>query len=506
MKLNKPSLKSLLFVITACLCLFAYAPYNIVILIPFAVIIILLHLENLTIRQSIKAGFVFGFVFFLTQVYYIFYSLTYIVKAGFYLSLFGVSAFSLFLSMYVIIAFTLYQLLKTQSRLFNYAFLFPSCWVLGEWLRGYVLGGYPWHDFGYTLVNNPMFWGYYRTIGEYGVSWLLVSMSGIFLLIGLNYFKKNLITKLEYVLSVVSLAIILLIGYSLSNIQFTHKYDDPFTVSILQGNIAVGTKWGNPHTFSMYKDMIESANGNLIIVPETGIADFAEDLPYGYLDSIIDIAEKKHAELLVGMPKVIDEKGNYVNTATLLTNPDFPYYAKYHLVPYGEYIPAKEELGWLYNDVSLPMVGFTHGAENQEAMAIRNQKAAFNICYENGFARELIHAARNSTIMINLSDMAWYGDTYAKDQHLQMSRVRALENERYFIQVTNSSLSAIINPNGEIQSILPTFRQVIETDKVQGMIGVTPFERFANYPIIILCCFFIFIGAFFNIKKKYEIK
>ncbi len=500
----------MLLVFAAISCLFAYAPYNLVIIVPIVIAILLLHLDNLNIKSSIKAGLIFGFVFFATEVFYIFYSLNYIVKVGFYLSFFGVCAFSLFLATYIVIAFVLYSYAKSSSKLFNYVFLFPACWVLGEWLRGYVLGGYPWSDFGYILVNNPLFFGYYRIIGEYGVSWLLVSISGILLLLGLNYFKKNVLNKIEHLIAISFLAIILLIGYFTAQINYTTKYDKPFTVSILQGNVAVGTKWGNLDTLNMYKQLIESATGNLIIVPETGIANFEEYLPAGYLDSLASIASNKHAELLVGMPKLIDDEGNYYNTVTLLTNPDHPFYAKYHLVPYGEYIPARKELEWLYKDVTLPMVGFSHGPENQDAMIIRNQKIAFNICYENAFARELIHAAKDATLMINLSDMAWYGNSYAKDQHLQMSRVRAIENQRYFIQVTNTGLSAVINEDGVIQSILPTFRRLIATDIVQGRVGVTPFERLANYPIITLCILIIIFRIIFRIfiylKLRYASK
>jgi apolipoprotein N-acyltransferase len=169
----------------------------------------------------------------------------------------------------------------------------------------------------------------------------------------------------------------------------------------------------------------------------------------------------------------------------LLTNPAHPYYAKAHLVPYGEYIPAKWLLGPIYKSVALPMVGFSAGAAYQEPLVAANQKLAFNICYENGFNAELIQAAANSTIMVNLSDMVWYGSTIAKDEHLQISQARALENQRYFIQATNTGLSAIIKPDGKIQAVLPIFEKIILEDYVGGRIGMTPFEQYGNWLIII---------------------
>ena len=148
------------------------------------------------------------------------------------------------------------------------------------------------------------------------------------------------------------------------------------------------------------------------------------------------------------------------------------------------------------------MVGFSAGGTNQKPLLVAGQKLAFNICYENGFNTELIGSAKDSTIMANISDMVWYGDSIAEDEHLQISQARALENQRYFIQATNTGLSAIINPSGEIQSQLPTFKREVLHDMVQGRVGYTPFQLHGNYPIIIWCFIMLLIGIMIRQKSN----
>jgi apolipoprotein N-acyltransferase len=230
------------------------------------------------------------------------------------------------------------------------------------------------------------------------------------------------------------------------------------------------------------------------MLSETAVSQFEMNLPAGYLNRISALALANGANLIVGMPLIINKHYNYVNAAAVITAPGRPYYAKSHLVPYGEYMPM-QWLGFLYNYLSLPMVGFSAGSSTQAPIQAGTQKLAFNICYENGFASELIKAASDSTLMVNLSDMVWFGNTIAMNQHLQLSQARAIENERYFIQVTNTSITAVIRPDGKIQAQIPAFARAILKDKVQGRTGHTPFEIVGNF-IIISLCFIAIVVAF----------
>ena len=152
------------------------------------------------------------------------------------------------------------------------------------------------------------------------------------------------------------------------------------------------------------------------------------------------------------------------------------------------------------------MTGFSPGSYDQAPLTLANQKLAFNICYENGFGSELINSAAQSTLMVNLSDMVWFGDTIAEDQHLQISQARALENQRYFIQATSTGLTAIINSNGQVVTKLPDFEKNILQDYVQGRVGVTPYQRYGNYPIIILSLMILGIAGLIRLFTARRMK
>lgn len=478
---------------------FAFAPFRHGFVISLSIILLFWVMDsfdkNLSKWKLFGYGYVYGMAYFNSQGYWIYPSLYKIMGAGVGVSMLAQLGITGFVSIYIALSVFCYTRSKTRHRVFNVAFLYPSYWVLFEWLRGWFLGGVPWCDVGYSQVNNVFFKGLYPILGNYAVSWIIVSLSGVVYLL-LNH-KTIPLTRSQLRGIVIYAVTIFMLGLGTQNIVYTTPYGRPLKVSMLQGNIAEVAKWSTNENLNVYTTLVKEAQGDLILVPETAIAQFERDLPKGYINNLTQIALEKRAALLVGMPKVIDNHDNYVNAAVLLTSSPHLFYAKYHLVPYGEYIPIKWLFGPLYKLVSLPMVNFSPGAEYQTPIVAANQKLAVNICYENGFSGEILEAASNSTLMVNLSDMVWYGMTIAEDEHLQISQARALENQRYFLQDTNTGLTAVIKPDGEIQSKLPSFKRAILTDYVEGRVGTTPFERFGNYLIIIFVSLIILFGLIY---------
>ncbi len=502
--------KFLAIIIAGAICLFAFAPYNMTFLIGVSILTLLAIVNQLpnTLNKwkCIGYGYLYSWAFFMVQIYWIGYSIYYVIHAGIFISLLALVCFSLFLAMYGACAIAIYIRLKTKSLLFNSLFLFPSIWVLFEWLRGWIFGGYTWSDFGYTQVGNDLFLGYFRTLGEYGVSWLTVSLIGCVFVIAqyiYSVFRKSQLYKKSFRFTVIYTASILLIGQMLATIHYTVPYGKRISVALVQGNIGANTKWADGEGLRVYSEAIKETKADLIMLPETAISQFERNLPQGYLDGLINDAKANNANLIVGMPQIIDKKNHYINSAILVTSPDRPYYAKHHLVPFGEYIPLKWLLGSIYKLVNLPMVDFSTSDASQDSIIAANERLAFNICFENGFARELIGPASISTLMVNLSDMVWYGATVAMDQHLQLSQARAIENERPFLQVTNTSITAIINSDGKIQSRLPVFKRDILKDYVQGRVGETPFQKGGNWLIISICSLVILIAL---ILHRFELK
>ena len=477
----------LLLIFSGLISVFAFAPYNILLcsIIPFLILFSIKYPQ--TNKKLFAFCLIYGYSYFVIQIYWIFYFLYFVIKAGFFVTALAVILFPLYLGLYPAIALFSFHKLKTKSEIFNYLFLFPSLWVILEWVRGFLLGGYSWSNVGLIGINYSFLRGYFPLIGEYGVSWVVISAIAAVYLIGAKILAKIYIPKREYRITIIYLAILVIIGNSLQTIHYTKSYGKSIDVALIQGNIGEGTKWTGSNSLDVYREAIQNTKADIVMIPETGISQFASTLPTGYLDTLESYAKNNNEALILGMPIIIDNQNNYVNGAIVLTNKGHPYYAKRHLVPYGEYIPAKWILGPLYHFIDLPMVGFSPGNDKQPLLIAANQKLAFNICYENGFGSELIDSVRDATLMVNLSDMVWYSTTIAMDQHLELSRARALENQRYFIQETNTSITAIITPYGEIQSQLPVFKRLTLKDSVQGMIGVTPYERFGNWTIVLWC-------------------
>ncbi len=505
-------LTMIVLAIAGAISVLSFAPFNRGIFIVISFISLLWYCNEQSYKKTIVYGIIFGVSYFMAQLYWMFYSLYSVIGIGFLNSAGGMLGFVLFLSLYVVLALLLLKFLSTKSQEFNYIFIFPSCWVLFEWLRGWLFTGFSWSDISYTQVNNFLMQGFFPLVGSYGVSWLTMSVIGFLFVVILNH-KKLIIDKPKFTIAsrvaIVYFMIIAIVGYYLNGKVYTESYGKPTKVALIQGNISGTDKW-DTNSFlehlDMYASMISRTKADIVILPETAIPMYEKYLPPHYIEDIVKLAKLNHAELVVGIPKEINANGDYVNSATVFTQNNHPYYAKSHLVPFGEYIPLKNLWGRFYIFAGIPMVGFSAGNAQQKPLVLANQKIAFNICYENGFGSELINAASQATLMVNLSDMVWYGNSIAEDQHLQLSQARALENQRFFIQGTNSGLTSIIDPWGKIITSLKPFEKNILEDYVQGRIGVTPYQNYGNYPIVIFVLLIIMVAVISKFYAKINIK
>ena len=479
----------ILFALIAFILCSCFAPLNFEIFTWISLSILILIIDNnksiLLLNNLFVDGLVFGLFFFFPLMYWLFYSLYNIIHTGFIVAITAYILFCLTLSIFIGLIFYTYDKSKIHNDFINRVLLFPSIWVVFEWIRGWIFTGFGWFDIGYTQINNNNLKYFLPILGIYGLSWVIISISGaLSIIVSMLYYKKNSNTML---LCLAYLFLIFIIGDKLSELNYTKPYGKKFSVALIQSNIGANNKWTGNTSIDYYAKTIATTKADIIITPETAITTFEQFLPNNYLNFLATIAKKSNSNLIVGIPVIVDKHNNYVNAAMLITNKKRPFYSKSHLVPFGEYLPFKKILSSIYLKFSIPMVGFIKGSNQQSPVIVANQKIAFNICYENGFGSELIYSAKNSTIIANISDMMWYGKTFAMYQHLQLSQARALENQRYFIQVTNSGITSIINNSGVIQSQLPPFKSLVLNDYVQGMIGTTPYQQYGNIPIIILC-------------------
>jgi len=457
----------------------SFAPHNITgfILLMILNLYFVLDTQIQNYKHPKTALYIVSLLYFIAQVNWIFISLYSIIQTGLVVASVGSILFAMVLSIFFFMACVIFVQCKTRNKYFDFILWLPALITMGEYIRGRMFTGFPWGDYSYTLVNNSMARGVFPLLGSYAVSFFLLSMVGLFycmLVVSTNKIKLRLLFLITLCCAIFAYV---------NTIEYVTPFGKPLKTSLIQGDFTGQEKWSKQDVFNnldVYKSMVSKAKGQLIIMPETAIVLFADDLPLGYWDSLVKLSQDKRATLITGMPKKIDAAGNYANVVMVVDESQNRYYAKQHLVPFGEYIPLRSILGNIYNGFNLPMVGFVTDPSHNSTINIGSEQLAVNICYENGFNDELIQNAKYSTIMLNISDMVWYGTSIAKDLHLELSQARAMENQRQVIQETNTGATALIDKDGSIISEMPSFQRGILEIEAQGYVGVTPFQRYGN--------------------------
>lgn len=365
--------------------------------------------------------------------------------------------------------------------------LAPVFWGLSDWVRSWIFTGFPWLTLGYSQAPFSPLAGYMPIIGVYGVSTITASLA---MLITVWLMQKNRLptTRKRAVL----IAIIGLLGFGgLSKlIPWTHATDQNTLVSLIQGNISQHIKWSAnaaQNTMNQYLQMIQETHAPLVVLPETALPVIASELDAATQQAITAHAKQQNGNIIVGMVEYDAENQRYFNSA-LSFGVDAPQvYRKNHLVPFGEFIPLKALLGWIYRDwLDMPLSDLSRGGDQQQPMLLNGQRIALNICYEDVFGDEIIRQLPAATLLVNISNDAWYGKSVAADQHLQFSQVRALETGRTVLRATNTGATAIIDPHGYIVAHAAHDTPAILTGRAQGYRGSTPYVKWGNWPFLIL--------------------
>ena len=354
--------------------------------------------------------------------------------------------------------------------------LIPALWTLGEWVRAWIFTGFPWLALGYSQPASPLA-GFAPLVGVFGLSWLIWLCAGLLL---------ALLRAQGRAAALLGLAFAFGAGYALTRIEWTLPQGAPVTVSLLQGNIPQEMKWDEARfaaTISLYRRMMDASSARLTIVPETAIPGFLDRLDPEFLRALGQSARERGGDLLIGLP-VRDATGRYYNSMLSLGASLSQRYEKIPLVPFGEFIPPG--FGWILAWLKIPLSDFSRGAATQKPLALAGQKIAVNICYEDVFGEEIIRSLPEATLLVNASNVAWFGDSLAPHQHLQIAQMRALETGRTMLRATNTGMTAIIDARGKIAAVLPPFTQATLSGRAQGRSGSTPYVRWGNAPVVVL--------------------
>jgi len=264
----------------------------------------------------------------------------------------------------------------------------------------------------------------------------------------------------------------------------------PLRVRLIQGDLPQLTKWDPAkfqHRLDTYARLtLENLKGtDLIVWPENAVTVFYSDIKTSYFDPLAAELRRAHVELVVGLP-VQSADGNRYYAAMMSFGATHGLYRKRHLVPFGEYVPFARYLRGLIHFFDLPMSGFSPGPAKQPPLMLAGQPAAVTICYEDAFGTLVLNDLPRATFLLNGSNNAWYGDSLAPHQHLQISRMRAVETGRPLVRDTTNGITALVGPHGRIRSRLPQFRTAVLSGTVQPMGGSTPFIFWGNRAVLIL--------------------
>ena len=366
--------------------------------------------------------------------------------------------------------------------------------VVAEWVRGWLFTGFPWLVAGYSQVPSSPLAGFAPVVGVYGVS-LAVTVVAACAAAALASFAWSR----ERWTALAGLVLVLGAGALLKLVSWTEPAAAPVTVSLLQGNVLQHLKWREEvraATLDDYARMTLEAKGRVIVLPETALPAFLDQLPPGYLDSLANHARRDGRDILLGTVerRFAGERFEYFNSVVTLGASPRQSYRKRHLVPFGEFIP--NGFGWVLAVLKIPLTDFGRGAAGQPPLEAGGTAWGVAICYEDIFGEEVIDFLPRAGILVNVSNDAWFGESLAADQHLQFSQMRALETGRWMVRSTNTGVTAAIDERGRVVARLPAFvRGTLEASPVPRS-GSTPFVRWGNAAALLLAALAIGPAAF----------
>ncbi len=360
---------------------------------------------------------------------------------------------------------------------------FPALWVLFEWLRSWLLTGFPWLYIGYASLDT---WaqGWVPVIGVFGTSLMLAFTASC---LYLAWMRRHLQAYLVYGTMIASLW---LIGWQLGQARWVAPASaETLSVGIVQPNIPQERKWDRDYyqpTLEIFDSLTNEVLGkDIVLWPEAAIPNYYQRAQ-GFLLPQSRRAFDADTALVTGILWRRDGQRQYFNSIVGLGKGSGVYH-KQRLVPFGEYVPLEDWLRGAIDFFDLPMSAFSAGDRDQEPLLLHNFRVSPFVCYEIVYPGLVRKYARRADLMITISNDAWFGASIGPQQHLQMARMRALENGRYLLRGTNNGISAIIDERGQIVAQAPQFERMVLSGEARVMLGETPFSRFGSTPVLGLC-------------------
>ena len=469
----------------------AFAPFYFYPVGLLSVSLLFLTWQGIDGNQAAIRGFLFGLGLFGVGVSWVYVAIYEFGQASMLLASLLTALFVAFFALYLAaLGWGIKKITaKRNFTAIDYVLLLPLAWLFFEWFKGWFLTGFPWLELGVSQIEGPLS-GYTPVVGALGVSLIAAMSAG--LLASFWQFKE--------IKSLLAIALIWMGGSALSTVEWTYESDHPISVSVIQGNVPQNIKWDSEQilkTLVLYQTKTEEQwQSDLIVWPENAATVFYHQAKTAFFDPLGTAARENNTDILLGLPLYDDDGIRYYNGMMSLGT-ETGFYHKRHLVPFGDYVPF-EWLRGLITFFDLPMSSFYPGKGDQMLLSAAGQKIGISVCYEDAFSSEVLDTLPEASILVNATNNAWYGDSFAPHQHLQISQNRALETGRPVIRATTNGISALIDYRGNLQATTAQFELAVLTGKIGPRQGMTFYVQWNHWPLLILALFMLLVWAYYR--------
>jgi apolipoprotein N-acyltransferase len=360
----------------------------------------------------------------------------------------------------------------------------PAAWLLMEWWRGWFLSGFSWLSLGYSQTDTWLA-GFAPLAGVYGISALLLLGAGAVTMLICGGARGRAAAILALLLPWAA-------GLALYHHSWTHASGPPVSVAVVQGAIPQDEKWlesNRQTTLHLYRTLTDQVLGDALIVwPESAPADVANDI-LPYINSLYRDARARGSAIILGVlrAETSPEGGTrYFNSVLALDAQQFSWYDKRHLVPFAEFFPVPQFVRNWMRLMSLPYSDFTRGAADQPPLAAAHLQLGTTVCYEDAYGSSMLQVLPHADALVNVTNDAWFGHSSARHQHLQIARMRALEEGRFLVRAANDGISAVIGPHGEVIARAPEFAPATLVSAIVPYAGLSPYAHVGNWLVVLL--------------------
>ena len=479
---DRPALSRLLAFLAGCAMTTSFAPIGFWPLAPLLLLPILYVFLTVSPRDAGWHMFWFGLGLFLTGTYWIYISVHVFGRADLWIALLLMVGLALIMSTFLWLAGWLASRLS-QGEAWLLLLVGPSAWVFVEWLRGWALTGFPWMALGYGQIDSPLS-GWAPVLGVYGVSFMLVLSACAVLAAALHGGRARIV-------GVVIAVLPWLTGAVLGGIEWTERAGPPVRATILQAGVGQDQKWNGdqlrPIMDYYYSATLSVPDSRIVVWPEVAIPSVQDRVEPFIAGVEMDARSNGQAVFFGILERQFEPSGEsrVYNSVFLIGTPVRQVYRKRHLVPFGEYFPVPAAVREWMRMQNLPYADLSAGDDVQPLFVLGDgTMLAAAICYEDAYPAEMAYAWPDANILINVSNDAWFGDSIAPHQHLEIARMRSLESGRPTIRSTNTGVSAFIGPDGSLLAVGRQFVPELMTADVEPRKGATPYTEAGNWPVL----------------------